>query len=129
MAKSATKKAKSVKLGDGVKIKVKVGKKASASKGGAKKGGSKKSGKSKGEHNPIETLARLAESPIISDLIAIGATAAVAALANRGSKPGNHAKNAGKAAATAIGARLMTEFKAVKASAKEAAAKDSAKKA
>lgn len=124
MAKATTKKAKSVKLGEGVKIKLKVGKKA-----GAKKGGAKKSGKAKSDHSPIETLARLAESPIISDLIAVGATAAVAALANRDSKAGNHAKNAGKAAAAAIGARLMSEFKAMKDSAKDAAAKGSGKKA
>ena len=124
MAKDSTKKkAKSVNLGEGVKIKVKVG----------KKGGSKKSGKSKKpNHNPIEALARLAESPIIADLIAVGATAAVAALAGHGtagSAKGNAAKNAGKAAAAAIGARLMSEFNAVKASAKDAAAKSSAKKA
>ena len=124
MAKATTKKAKSVKLGDGVKIKVKVGKKASAK---AKSGG-KKSGKSKSDRNPIEALARLAESPIVSDLIAIGATAAVAALANRSNASGNHVKNAGKAAAAAIGARLMTEFNAVKASAKDAAAKGATKK-
>lgn len=122
MAKATTKKAKSAKLGDGVKIKVKVGKKASAK---AKNAGKKRRST---DRNPIETLARLAESPIISDLIAIGATAAVAALANRSNSSGNHVKNAGKAAAAAIGARLMTEFKAVKASAKAAAAKDAAKK-
>lgn len=124
MAKaSSKKKTKSVDLGEGVKIRVKVGKKS----GG--KGGGKKSGKTKSDHSPIETLARLAESPIISDLIAVGATAAVAALASRGDKSGNHAKNAGKAAAAAIGARLMAEFNAMKDNAKAKAAKDTAKKA
>ncbi len=125
MAKATTtkKKAKSVNLGDGVKIKIKA---KDGKKGGKSKAGNKRRSS---DHNPIEALARLAESPIVADLIAIGATAAVAALANRGDVKGNAAKNAGKAAAAAIGARLMSEFNAVKASAKDAAAKGSAKKA
>ncbi len=125
MAKDSTKKkTKSVKLGDGVKLKIKA---KDGRKGGAKKGGAKTR---KSEHGPIEALARLAESPIVADLIAVGATAAVAALAARGtagSAKGNAAKNAGKAAAAAIGARLMSEFNAMKESAKDA--KDSVKKA
>ena len=127
MAKdSAKKKAKSVNLGEGGRIKAKV---KDGKKGGAKKGGGKSK---KSDRNPIEALARLAESPIVADLIAVGAAAAVAALAGHGtagSAKGNYAKNAGKAAAAAIGARLMSEFNAVKASAKDAAAKGATKKA
>ena len=93
MAKdSAKKKAKSVNLGEGVRIKVKV--KDANKKRGSKKGGAKSK---KSDHNPIEALARFAESPIIADLIAVGATAAVAALAGHGtagSAKGNAAKNA-----------------------------------
>jgi len=70
-------------------------------------------------------IARLAEHPIVSDLIAIGATAAVTAIAagmssKSGKTSGKAVKDAGKAAAAAIGARLMTEFQAVKDSAAEA---------
>ncbi|WP_118856721.1 hypothetical protein [Sphingomonas mesophila] len=76
-----------------------------------------------------DALFKLAEHPIIADLIAVGATAAVAAIvkskSDDGRKPGSSraVKDAGKAAAAAIGARLMDEFKAVKQSATEAQAK------
>ena len=103
----------------GVTIKVKAGKSKSA-----------KSSKC------YDALARFAENPIVADLIAIGATAAVTAIAagmsSKSTKTsGNAVKDAGKAAAAAIGARLMTEFQAVKDSAAEAKTKQSkaAKKA
>ena len=75
-----------------------------------------------------DAIARLAEHPIVSDLIAIGATAAVTAIAagmssKSGKTSGKAVKDAGKAAAAAIGARLMTEFQAVKDSAADAKAK------
>ena len=116
--KSKTKKNGKTKTG-GVTIKVKAGK--------------SKSGKSaKG----FDALSRFAENPIVADLIAIGATAAVTAIASGMSSKsnktsGNAVKDAGKAAAAAIGARLMTEFQAVKDSAAEAKAKEAkaAKKA
>jgi len=104
----------------GMKIKVK------AKKAGKPKG-EKKAKAKKSEHGALETLAKLAESPIVADIIAVGATAAVAALAERGlskNKASGHAvKNAGKAAAAAIGRRLMEEFDAVKSSAKQGATK------
>jgi len=107
------KKAKSAGKGSGVTI-----------KGKARKS---KSGKAQ---NGFDALAKLAEHPIVSDLIAIGATAAVAAIASgmsskSGKSSGKAVKDAGKAAAAAIGARLMSEFKAVKDSAAEAKAKES----
>jgi hypothetical protein len=110
----AKKKNAKVKTG-GVTIKVKAGK----SKSG-------KSGKSGGG---FDALSRFAENPIVADLIAIGATAAVTAIASGMSSKstktsGNAVKDAGKAAAAAIGARLMTEFQAVKDSAAAAKAKD-----
>ena len=76
-----------------------------------------------------DALAKLAEHPIVADLIAIGATAAVTAIAagmssKSGKTSGKAVKDAGKAAAAAIGARLMTEFQAVKESAAAAKAKD-----
>ncbi|MEO8617815.1 MAG: hypothetical protein ABI412_00460 [Sphingomicrobium sp.] len=118
MAKKATaakakKKAKAPK--DGVKITVKA-----KSKGKAKDS-------KKGNAN-VDALARLAEHPIVSDLIAVGASAAVAAIAqgisSKSGKTNSRAvKDAGKAAATAIGLRLVQEFKAVRDSAAEAADK------
>ena len=90
-----------------------------------------KTGKSKSDkaHKGYDALARFAENPIVADLIAIGATAAVTAIASGMSSKstktsGNAVKDAGKAAAAAIGARLMSEFQAVKDSAAEAKAKD-----
>ena len=75
-----------------------------------------------------DVVFKLAEHPIVAELIAIGATAAVAAIAKGGTdKAGRSStkavKDAGKAAAAAIGARLVDEFKAVKKSAKDATAK------
>ncbi len=77
----------------------------------------------------FDAVAKLAEHPIVADLIAIGATAAVTAIAaGMSSKSGKTSskavKDAGKAAAAAIGARLMTEFQAVKESAAAAKAKN-----
>jgi hypothetical protein len=73
----------------------------------------------------FDALVKLAEHPIVSDLISVGATAAVAAIAagmssKSGKSSGKAVKDAGKAAAAAIGQRLMTEFRAVKDSAAEA---------
>ncbi|MGI8930892.1 MAG: hypothetical protein ACR2FK_00720 [Sphingomicrobium sp.] len=99
---------------------------AAKSKAGAKKPGTKKGGqkaKPKSEHKGFEALAKLADHPLVIDLIAIGATAAVAALASRGgggkaasksSRPGTAVKAAGQAAAAAIGQRLVAEYEAVK---------------
>ncbi|MES2903694.1 MAG: hypothetical protein V4696_05865 [Pseudomonadota bacterium] len=77
----------------------------------------------------FDAVAKLAEHPIVADLIAIGATAAVTAIAagmsSRSGKTSSKAvKDAGKAAAAAIGARLMTEFQAVKESAAASKAKN-----
>jgi hypothetical protein len=85
---------------------------------------SKKKGKASNTSS-FDALARLVEHPIVADLIAIGATAAVTAIASgmsskSGKTSGKAVKDAGKAAATAIGQRLMTEFQAVKTSAAEA---------
>jgi hypothetical protein len=94
-------------------------KKAKKADGKAKGGGKKKSKiKSELEHG-VETLSKLADHPLVSDLLAIGAMAAVAAIADHGVKTKNGAsasdgsrkavKAAGKAAAAAIGARILKE--------------------
>ncbi|MCA1653932.1 MAG: hypothetical protein ABR588_01310 [Sphingomicrobium sp.] len=69
--------------------------------------------------NGFDTLAKLADHPLVTDLLAVGAMAAVAAIAEQGvaSKTGQQAaegsrkavKAAGKAAAAAIGQRLLKE--------------------
>ena len=89
----------------------------------------RKKGKASRAQSGFDAVARLAEHPIVADLIAVGATAAVTAIAaGMSSKSGKTSskavKDAGKAAAAAIGARLMTEFQAVKDSAAAAKAKD-----
>jgi hypothetical protein len=81
--------------------------------------------------HPVETLSKLAEHPLVSELLAAGALAAVAAIAEAGSrdpqavKSAENAKKAGKAAAAAIGARLLKEFSGV---AKDVGAAKPAKK-
>lgn len=109
-------------------IAAKAKKKAS---GGAKPKTKKaKTGAKSGRaQSSFDAVAKLAEHPIVADLIAIGATAAVTAIAagmssKSGKTSGKAVKDAGKAAAAAIGARLMTEFQAVKESAAAAKAKD-----
>ena len=91
----------------------------SATKSTAKK--TAKKTKSKAANKGYVALAKLAEHPLVIDLIAIGATAAVAALAGhssggktRAGKAKSSVKAAGQAAAVAVGKRLMTEFNAVK---------------
>ncbi len=88
-----------------------------------------KKAKSGKVQSSYDAIAKLAEHPIVADLIAIGATAAVTAIAagmssKSGKTSGKAVKDAGKAAAAAIGARLMTEFQAVKESAAAANAKN-----
>ena len=83
-----------------------------APKGAKKEKPSKKSKADKG----VDMLWKLAEHPLVGELLAIGATAAVAAIAEAGGDKGKNkiasksVKEAGKAAAAAIGARLISEF-------------------
>ena len=72
--------------------------------------------------NAMDLLVKLLESPLVADLLAVGATAALSAItASRFSrrdgeerKSGNAVKSAGKAAAAAIGRRLKEEFDAIR---------------
>ena len=103
------------------KPKAKKNKGAAGTKRKASKPTSSKAG------NAADALLKLAEHPIVADLIAVGATAAVAAIvkskSDKAGKTGSTraVKEAGKAAAAAIGARIVDEFKAVKASADKSA--------
>jgi hypothetical protein len=98
--------------------------------GSKKKGGKKKSKAS----NAADALWKLAEHPLVGDLLAAGAMAAVAAIAEKGliekGKKGVSSrvvKDAGKAAAAAIGLRLLTEFDEAKKVTKPAKAAKTAK--
>ena len=101
-------------------------KKSAAAKGASLKAatkGGKNKGKSKSDGKGFETLMKLADHPLVADLLAVGAMAAVAAIAEQGfsgkskgktSGSSKAVKDAGKAAAAAIGKRLITEFEEVK---------------
>ena len=121
MAKAKTadapKKKKKAASAKGVKVKVKVvGGKKGSKKGKARDG--------------VDALLKLADHPLVGDLLAVGAMAAVAAIAESGfsgkktgPKTGGSTKAvkaAGKAAAAAIGKRLITEFEEVKKSSSSA---------
>ena len=78
----------------------------------------RKGGKSKAR-DAADALWKLADHPLVGELLAVGATAAVVALAEGGlsgkKKASTRAvKTAGKAAAAAIGARLISEFTEIK---------------
>jgi len=107
-----------VKTADAPKAKKKKAskpRKAVALKAAPKSDGKQSSGRSK-SRDGVEALWKLVEHPLVGELLAIGATAAVAAIADgsiqKGKKHGSAkaAKAAGKAAAAAIGARLIAEF-------------------
>jgi hypothetical protein len=79
-----------------------------------------------------DALFKLIESPLVADLLAVGATAALAAIAesrfgrkdDAGRKSSKALKAAGKAAAAAMGRRLTTEVEEIrKASKAKGAAK------
>jgi len=76
------------------------------------------SGRRASDMTGSEALVKLIESPLVADLLAVGATAALAALAGhkfsgtRGT--GNAVKAAGKAAASAMGRRISTEVEEIR---------------
>ena len=73
-----------------------------------------------------DTVRKLLESPLVADLLAVGATAALAAVAEHGfgrgkgegKGTGKTIKQAGKAAAAAMGQRLSGEFDEIRKAAK-----------
>ena len=90
-------------------------------------GGSGGSGRQEG-FNAGEAFIKLLQSPLVAELMAVAATAALAALAEhgftsggegaRGKRAGKAVKEAGKAAAAAIGRRLGTEVEEIRNAAK-----------
>lgn len=118
MAKKATGKSES---GSG-KAGKKTGSKAVAR---ISSGGSRDNG-----FDASDAFIKLLQSPLVAELVAVAATAALAALAEkgfttgngtRGKRAGNAVKAAGKAAAAAVGRRLGTEIDEIRKAAKGAA--------
>ena len=120
MAKKATAKA----AGTGSK-KTKTAKPRSQG-GGRRSGGSRSSG---GQESltAADAVVKLLQSPLVADLVAVAATAALAALAEQGfgsrggtdkKRAGRAVKAAGKAAAAAVGRRLGTEFEEIRKASK-----------
>lgn len=81
-------------------------------------------------------IAKLLDHPLVADLLAVGAIAAVAAIADHSVKTrtgeqesgsSKAVKAAGTAAAAAIGKRLMTEVDAIRGASKAKAAKRGSK--
>ncbi|HEU4877606.1 MAG TPA: hypothetical protein VFT07_07170 [Sphingomicrobium sp.] len=109
-----------------VKGKVKKDKGAKAGKDERAKAGKKGEGKAR-KHDGFDGLAKLVDHPLVADLLAAGAIAAVAAIAEH--KMGNSEssskmiKSVGKAAAAAMGKRLMGDLGAVTGAAVDAAKK------
>jgi hypothetical protein len=75
-----------------------------------------------------EAFIKLLQSPLVADLVAVAATAALASLAEEGfnrsgasggKRAGRAVKLAGKAAAAAIGRRLGTEIDEIRKAAKQ----------
>jgi hypothetical protein len=82
-----------------------------------------------------EAFIKLLQSPLVADLVAVAATAALASLAEHGftsrggddssrrNRAGKAVKAAGKAAAAAVGRRLGNEIEEIRKAAKESTAK------
>jgi len=131
MAKTATlersadekkKKKKSAVAAPAVKVKAKT----KAKKDKSVKADAKTAAKAK-KHEGLEGLAKLVDHPLVADLLAAGAIAAVAAIAEHkmgsGQSSSKMVKSAGKAAAAAMGKRLFGDIGAVTGAAVEAAKK------
>ena len=122
MAKRATK----TEGGSGKKV-------AKKSAGSRSKGGNSRASGSQSQSSqsdPVDALIKLLQSPLVIDLLAVGATAALAAITEhrssraqgamdtRGSKKA--LKAAGKAAAAAVGRRIANEFDEIRTASKKA---------
>jgi hypothetical protein len=130
MAKAATSKG-------GTKSRSSGAKKSARSKPSvpAKAGQSSSKGRSERMSEEMgEAFIKLLQSPLVADLVAVAATAALASLAEHGfthrgadessrrNRAGKAVKEAGKAAAAAVGRRLSIELDEIRAAAKEAKA-------
>ena len=89
--------------------------------------GSRSKSRSEGnETDLVDALIKLLQSPLVIDLLAVGATAALAAITETRSSRAHGAvgnskktlKAAGKAAGLAVGRRIATEFDEIRAASK-----------
>ena len=88
-------------------------------------------GGSRSQESMGEGFIKLLQSPLVAELVAVAATAALAALAEhgftssseatRGKRAGKAVKEAGKAAAAAVGRRLANEIDEIRKAAKDGA--------
>jgi hypothetical protein len=109
---------------------------AKKEKGGSTAVTAKRTGGRKSDAQGVtgEAFIKLLQSPLVADLLTVGATAALAALAEhgfsstgagtetraRGQRAGKAVKEAGKAAAAAIGRRLSNEVEEIRNASKRA---------
>lgn len=91
-------------------------------------GGSGGGSRSSSQSDPVDALIKLLQSPLVIDLLAVGATAALAAITESRSGRAQGAvssnkktlKAAGKAAAAAVGRRLATELEEIREASRRA---------
>jgi hypothetical protein len=124
MAKKATKASSS----GGTKTPKKSKTSASAGKSGGRAVATRSAGSQSrsSDTDVVDALIKLLQSPLVIDLLAVGATAALAAITEtRSSRTQGAAgsskktlKAAGKAAAAAVGRRLQNEFEEITAASK-----------
>lgn len=131
MARTATSKAKSKAGTSTTKKPSKTGTALARSSGSGAGGRSGGSGRSRSDESVGEAFIKLLQSPLVAELIAVAATAALASLAeqgftsggdtSRGKRAGKSVKAAGKAAAAAVGRRLGVEIDEIRKAAKAGA--------
>ena len=87
----------------------------------------KKAGAKSNKRDGFDGLSKLVDHPLVADLLAAGAIAAVAAIAEhqmgKGQSSSKMVKSVGKAAAAAMGKRLMGDIGAIATAAGDAAKK------
>ena len=124
IAKSDETEKKARKAAPGASVKIKAKKDG---KSGAKAAKAAKPAKKSVKHDGFDGLAKLVDHPLVADLLAAGAIAAVAAIAQhqmgKGMSSSKMVKSVGKAAATAMGMRLMGDLSAIGGAAANAAKK------
>jgi hypothetical protein len=120
--KPKKKKKKSAAAGEGVKVKTKKAKSEKAGK-------ERKGAASRSKADAFDGIARFVDHPMVADLLAAGAMAAVAAIAEHqlgnegGQRSSKMVKSVGKAAATAMGRKLIGDIGAITTAATDAVKK------
>jgi hypothetical protein len=97
---------------------------------GDRREGDRRTGRRRASDGPSEAFVALLQSPLVADLVAVAATTALATLAEHGftsrgaqdggKRTGRAVKEAGKAAAAAVGRRLSDEIDEIRKASKAA---------